>query len=196
MRPATLTEPVRMETERLVLRRLAPQDAAPLFRIFSDPEVTRYLEITPLEIPAEGAAMLQYFNSLLEKGTGLRWAIESKQDGSCVGTCGFHSAQLWTFQAELSYDLAREHWGQGLVPEAARALLRHGFEKMGLNRIQAHVLPEAAPSAKVLEKLGFLREGVLRETGYWKGRFWDKVSYSLLKREWQAREGAAAGAPA
>lgn len=191
MRPATLTEPVRMETERLVLRPLTPEDSEGLFRIFADPEVTRYLEITPLRFASEGQALYEYFHGQLERKSGVRWGIEHKRDGALIGTCGFHSVELWVHKAELSYDVGRPYWGQGIVPEAARALLRHAFEAMGMNRIQASVLPEAAGSARVLEKLGFHREGVLRETGYWKGRFWDKVTYSLLKREWLERGGVA-----
>jgi ribosomal-protein-alanine N-acetyltransferase len=182
-----------METERLILRPLRPEDSEGLFRIFSDPEVTRHLEITPLKFASEGKALLDYFNGQFERKTGVRWGIEQKKDGVLLGTCGFHSVELWVFKAELSYDIGRPYWGQGIVPEAARALLRHAFEVMGMNRVQASVIPEAAASAKVLEKLGFLREGVLRETGYWKGRFWDKVTYSLLKREWLEREGSASG---
>ncbi len=191
MRPARLTEPQRIETERLILRPLTPEDSDGLFRIFSDPEVTRYLEITPLKFASEGKALIDYFNGQFERKTGVRWGIEQKKDGALIGTCGFHSVELWVFKAELSYDIGRPYWGKGIVPEAARALLRHAFEVMGMNRVQASVLPEAAASAKVLEKLGFHREGVLRETGYWKGRFWDKITYSLLKREWLEREGAA-----
>lgn len=196
MRPARLTEPHRMETERLILRPLKQEDSEGLFRIFSDPEVTRYLEITPLKFASEGKALLEYFNGQLERKSGVRWGIERKQDGVLLGTCGFHSVELWVFKAELSYDIGRPYWGQGIVPEAARALLRHAFGEMGMNRIQSSVIPEAAASAKVLEKLGFHREGVLRETGYWKGRFWDKVTYSLLKREWEEREGAMTGSEA
>jgi [ribosomal protein S5]-alanine N-acetyltransferase len=196
MRPATLTEPQRMETERLILRPLAPEDSDGLFRIFSDPEVTRYLEITPLKFASEGKALVDYFNGQLERKTGVRWGIERKQDGALLGTCGFHSVELWASKAELSYDIGRPYWGKGIVPEAARALLRHAFEGMGMNRVQASVLPEAAASAKVLEKLGFHREGVLRESGYWKGRFWDKVTYSLLKREWLEWEGVTGGSDA
>jgi len=187
MRPAILPAPQRIETERLVLRPLTTQDSEAVYRIFSNPEVTRFLELTPLEVVEEGTALIDYFNGMFDRRSGVRWGIESKADGSLIGTCGFHSAELRHMMAELSYDLAREHWGKGLVPEAARAMLRHGFGTMGLNRIQAHVLPEALPSARVLEKLGFQREGVLRESGYWKGRFWDRVAFSLLKREWQAR---------
>jgi len=189
MRPAILTQPVRIETERLVLRPLTLQDSEAVCRIFSNPEVTRFLEITPLEVAAEGQALIEYFNAMYDRGSGVRWGIESRQDGTLIGTCGFHSAELRHLMAEIGYDLAREHWGKGLVPEAARAVLRHGFERMGLNRVQAHVLPEATPSARVLQKLGFQHEGVLRESGYWKGRFHDRVAYSLLRREWQAREG-------
>jgi RimJ/RimL family protein N-acetyltransferase len=196
MRPARLIEPQRMETERLILRPLIPEDSEGLFRIFSDPEVTRYLEITPLKFASEGKTMLEYFNGQFERKSGVRWGIERKQDGVLLGTCGFHSVELWIFKAELSYDVGRPYWGQGIVPEAAKALLRHAFEDLGMNRIQASVIPEAAASAKVLEKLGFYREGVLRETGYWKGRFWDKVTYSLLKREWEEREGATSGSGA
>jgi ribosomal-protein-alanine N-acetyltransferase len=71
-----------------------------------------------------------------------------------------------------------------MMPEALRAAITFGFDQILLHRIEAFVDPANWQSQRVLEKLGFHRDGVLRDYGYWKGRFWDEACYSLLAPEW------------
>jgi ribosomal-protein-alanine N-acetyltransferase len=84
----------------------------------------------------------------------------------------------------MGYDLWPDYWGQGLMPEALRALLRYGFEVMELNRVEATTHTENQRSMRVLEKLGFQREGVLRDYYCREGMYNDQVLFSLLRREW------------
>jgi ribosomal-protein-alanine N-acetyltransferase len=86
-------------------------------------------------------------------------------------------------RAELGYVLSREHRGKGLMPEAVRAVIRFGFGRMELNRIQARCVAENTASARVMEKVGMTYEGTLRESEYIKGAFWDIKIYSILRRE-------------
>lgn len=173
-----------LETDRLTLRGLGPDDAEALVSVYATPEATRYIEITPFELPEEAAALIDLWIDRQRAGTGLRWGLFLRGCGTLAGTCGLSSINLVDRGAEIGYDLAPAHWGRGLVPEAVRAVLRHAFLTLKLNRVQAFVVPEGAQSMRVLEKLGFQRDGVLREAGHWKGRYWDKVCFSLLRREW------------
>lgn len=173
-----------LETDRLLLRRMTPEDAEDVVSIYDSVEATRYLEITPLELAEEAEGIIALWNDQQSRGGGARFGVVLREEGVLVGTCGFNLLRLNEFQGELSYDLAPAYWGRGIIPEAARAVLGFGFETLRLARVQACVVPGAEPSARVLEKLGFRREGVLRSAGYWKGRFWDKVCYSLLRQEW------------
>ena len=88
-------------------------------------------------------------------------------------------------RAELGYVLSREHWGKGLMPEAVRAVMAFGFEKLSLNRIQARCIAENLASARVMEKAGMTFEGTLRESEFIKGAYRDIKLYSILRREYR-----------
>ncbi len=82
----------------------------------------------------------------------------------------------------IGYDLSRPYWRRGIMTEALEAVIEFGFERMGLNRIEAVVFVENVASHRLLEKLRFEREGVLRDYEFLKGRFVDMVMYSLLRK--------------
>jgi ribosomal-protein-alanine N-acetyltransferase len=88
-----------------------------------------------------------------------------------IGTVGLLRFDFEHRRAEVGYEIARRWWGRGLAPEAAGAVVRHGFTVLGLHRIEAGVLPGNRASVRVLEKLGFLEEGTRRDYLYMKGRF-------------------------
>jgi ribosomal-protein-alanine N-acetyltransferase len=110
------------------------------------------------------------------------------QSGGFVGTCGFH---LMTFErgrrAEVGYDLGRVHWGRGVMDEVLPVVLAFGFGVFGLRRIEAMVTPGNARSCALLERHGFRREGLLRDHGYWKERFWDQILYARLATDASGR---------
>ncbi len=172
----------RLETERLLLRKIVPSDAAALYAIFSNDEVTRYYDLGTMVDPADAETMVRRMASRYRHGQAIRWGIVHKQDRAFVGTCGFHF-QAAGFKAEIGYDLGREHWHQGYMSEALRAMLAYGFETLKLHRIEALVMPENEASATLLLRLGFSEEGVLREYAYFKGEYHDLCFFSLLRRE-------------
>ncbi len=79
--------------------------------------------------------------------------------------------------AIIGYELKREHWGQGYIPEALHAMIKYGFAELQLNRLEAFVIPGNERSFKVLSKLGFVEEGILREYGFWKDSV---LGYAML----------------
>ena len=94
-----------------------------------------------------------------EHGLSL-WVAREKATGAVVGDCGLPPLELRGPDVELGYRLGRSHWGRGLATDAATACLRAGFEELGLDRIVAVAHPDNAVSRRVLEKIGFVYEGL------------------------------------
>lgn len=170
-----------IETERLILRRMRLQDAEDLFAYGSDPEVTRTTTWpTHLSID-DSRAFLTMVLEQYECGEHAGWGIEHRADGKFIGTVGFGSFTQNGYVAELGYVIARPYWGQGLTTEAARAVIRFGFDYLGLHRIQATCLVDNVGSYRVMEKAGMRFEGILRGSRYVKGRFDDIRMYGVLR---------------
>lgn len=170
--------PPSLETERLALRPLEKGDTEDLLSIFSHAEVTRYYEVETLSNPVQAGILLDHFISIGRCGIRLRGKP------GIIGSCGLFAFNMEYLSASLGYELSPEYWGQGIMTEALRALLGHGFSAMNLNRISALTYPDNLPSIRVLEKLGFRPEGVMREFGFWKGGFHDMTLHALISREW------------
>jgi len=100
-----------------------------------------------------------------------------------IGTCGYYDWNKTAQRAEIGYDLDPAYWGQGIMNEALRVVLKHGFEEMRLNRIQAIIDSRNVRSLRLVQRLGFKKEGVFRQRSYFNGQFRDDVCFSLLKKE-------------
>ena len=123
-----------------------------------------------------------------KEDTGLRWGITLKDDGSIVGSCGFYKWEKDPHRkAEMGYDLAPAYWGRGIMREALQAIIQYGFDEMNLNRITVLVISYNDRSLRLVDRLGFVKEGVMRESAYFDGRFIDDVLLSLLKRDWRSQ---------
>lgn len=171
-----------LETERLLLRKMRLDDAQAMFAYASDPEVTRYVLFETHRSVEDSEAFLRSAVEGYERGDFGGWGIVLKDSGRFVGTCGMDHAPEHA-RAELGYVLSREQWGKGLMPEAVRAVIRFGFGRMELNRIQARCIAENTASARVMEKVGMTYEGTLREYELIKGAYRDMKFYSILRRE-------------
>ena len=182
----TLT-PVELLTPRLKLRWLNEGDAEARFAIFSDPEVARYLGRRPWTELAQSVEMLEKLLANYATGTGLSMGIELRETGQLIG-----DANLFHFvddcrRCDVGYSLGRAHWGRGYASEALEALLGYGFDTLDLNRVEADIDPLNAASGRVLEKLGFRKEGYMPERWIVDGVPADTAFYGLLRSYWQAR---------
>ena len=174
-----------LETPRLLLREIGPQDSQAIFEYCSDPLVTEYV-MEPLASLEQAQEIALEYRGYYREGKGIVWAITLKEDPLMVGTCGYEILSRYDRRGEIGCDLARELWGQGLMKEAMRAVIEYSFTRMDLNRIQAYVFAGNARSLALFRSLNFQAEGVLREHRWFKGAFHDNVILSLLKSDWQA----------
>ena len=158
-----------------------------MFELFSDPEVVRFYDLELFSSIEEACQLVDRFIQRFDRRIGIRWAItERGNTEGLIGTCGYN---LWirpSHRGVLGYDLARPHWNRGIMTEALTAVLRFGFEKMALNRIEALVMSGNEASRRLLGKLGFQREGNLRQYELVKGRFVDMEMFSILEEECRA----------
>jgi [ribosomal protein S5]-alanine N-acetyltransferase len=167
----------KIETERLVLRKITLDDAEDMFSYASNEEVTRYVT---WDTHTSLSDSIEFINSFLPQYDA-PWGIELKGNGKFIGTVHFVWWQQQHNSAEIGYVLSKEYWGKGLITEAAKAIISFGFESMDLVRIQARCFLENKGSERVMEKLGMSFEGISRKVMYVKGEHKDLKVYSLLK---------------
>jgi RimJ/RimL family protein N-acetyltransferase len=113
-----------------------------------------------------------------------KWGIALRDSNTVIGTTTLFNLSLDNGRAELGYAMAHAHWGKGYMNEALTGLVSHAFEVMKLRRLEADVDPRNAASIRTLERLGFQREGFLRERWHVNGEIQDAFFYGLLRREW------------
>lgn len=174
-----------LEAPRLVLRWLTDDDVPALFDVFSHPEVMRYWSSLPLEDLAGAEKLLREIESYFESRTLFQWGIALRENDHVIGTCTLAWLDAANRRADLGYALGRAYWGQGYMAEALDALLSFAFGPLNLRRLEADTDPRNERSRRMLERLGFQREGYLRERWEIGGEVQDTLLYGLLAREWR-----------
>ena len=124
------------------------------------------------------------FKAYREQGHGF-WAVQRRADGVLVGMCGLFKRPALP-EPDIGYALLQAQWGKGLVGEALSAVIDYAFNTLNMNRIEADIDPRNAASAKTLERLGFQKEGYLRERWIVGDEISDTALYGLLQHDWKA----------
>lgn len=168
-----------LESQDLVMRQIVDTDATAIFAIFSDPKVTEYYDLHPLEDIEEAHVMISRWGDRFKERQSVRWGIERKSVSGLLGTCGLRTVTEW--RGALGYDLNRTHWRRGIMSRALGLVLEFAFERVELNRMEALVIPGNTASENLLLRLGFQAEGILREYAYFKSNHYDLQMFSLLK---------------
>ena len=181
-----------LHTARLRLRPFDDADADALFALHSSPDVLRYWDAPPWSERARAERFITACRTMAEEGTGMRLAVDHASGGAFIGWCSLTRWNPDHRSASMGYCFDETAWGRGYATEAARALLQWAFETLDLNRVQAETDARNAASARVLEKLGFVREGMLREDCVVNGEVSDSWVYGLLRRDWRPPSAAAA----
>jgi ribosomal-protein-alanine N-acetyltransferase len=178
-----------LRTDRLRLRPFNDSDASALFELHSNEHVLRYWDSPPWSERSRADLFIATCRQIEESGTGTRLAVDRDSDGTFIGWCGLTRWNPDFRSASLGYCFDDAAWGHGYATEAAQALLQWAFDALGLNRVQAETDTRNAASARVLEKLGFVREGTLREDCVVNGEVSDSWVYGLLRRESRPSSG-------
>jgi len=165
--PALLTVAVQLpiETARLLIRSFEPEaDTEPMFRVYGDPEVMRFIPGGALSGEPAVRSLLEHYVEAHRRQGFSSWAVVEQKTGRPVGDVGFGIFEP-TGEIELGYTLARAYWGQGYAAEAARACLVAGLEQLAVPRIIAVVDAENEASLRVPERIGMLRSKTIDAHG-------------------------------
>lgn len=174
--------------QRIALRRLDIGDANALFALYSDAEVMRYWNHGPWTSISQARTAIDEARADYLTGASLHYAIVHRETGELIGSCALYAISRTHACASVGYLLAKKLWGRGLMREAMRLLLDHAFHECGLNRVEAEVSMQNRGSCMALARLGFQREGWMRERWIVDGQKHDTVAYGLLRGDWGLRQ--------
>lgn len=175
---------IKLETERLILRKFTAEDAEAMFENWaSEDEVTKFLT-WPTHANADMTKLLlTVWVENYEKPDFYNWVIELKATGEIVGNISVVKVQENIEGAVLGYCMGTKWWGQEIMPEAGRAVIKFLFEEVGFHRIAANHDKNNPKSGRVMQKIGMTYEGTLRSAGFCNQGVIDEVWYSILKEE-------------
>ena len=182
-----------LQTERLTLRRMRVGDAEDMYEYARRSEVSRYLLWSPHPNVYYTRDYLRYIATRYAAGSFYDWALVHKETGRMIGTCGFTTFDCPNDAAEIGYVLNPDYRGQGLAPEAVRAILDYGFEKLQLHRVEARFIEGNTASLRVMEKVGMRFEGYRREAMLVKGLYRTIGYCSMLQSEFLAQKSERKG---
>lgn len=174
--------PPTIELDGARLRPLRATDAAALYAYLRDAAVTERTSYPEVSVPLV-EAMIERSLGLWAAGEPSRWGVALPDDDQLVGTCGFNDYSPVHRRAELAYDLARAHWGRGLMRQAVAAVLQWTFRQGQVDRVHAYVRVDNRRSGRLLERSGFVREGCLRGYRVCRGQPHDFYIYGLLRSD-------------
>jgi ribosomal-protein-alanine N-acetyltransferase len=174
-----------LRTARLLLRPFTMADADAIFTLHSNAYVLRFWDAPPWSEHARAERFIAACGRMAEEGSGARLAMVRASDEAFIGWCSLTRWNPDYRSASMTYCLDDSAWGHGHATEAGRAMLQWAFDTLELNRVQAETDTRNTASARVLDKLGFVREGTLREDCVVNGEVSDSWVYGLIRRQWQ-----------
>ncbi|WP_176050121.1 GNAT family N-acetyltransferase [Burkholderia sp. BCC1644] len=171
---------VTLDTPRLVLRPPRESDAHALFDLWSDAEAMRYFSFSPMTHVEQAIERVERNLRTSASGQDFVCVLELPETGDVLGECVLFHANEQCRRAEIGFSLRRTFWNGGYMREAASAVIEHAFDTLCLNRLEADIDPRNVASARLLERLGFVREGLLRERWIVGDEVSDSALYGLL----------------
>ena len=175
-----------LRAPRLTLRTLTEADVADVLAVFSDPLVLRYWDGPLLTTQQDAMDYIERIHYGFRRQELLQWGIADRPADAIIGTCTLTNLSTLHGRAEIGFALRQARWGQGLGSEAVRSVIDFAFAALGLHRLEADVDPRNMRSLRLLERLGFRREGHLRERYYMNGERQDAVMLAMLRTDWES----------
>ena len=171
-----------LETRRLHLRELRPDDAAAIFDMRASKRIGQFIARPEMTAKGDAETLTQKARDAFYEKRGIAWAGVVKETGELIGTCGFNQLDIPNLHAEIGGEMAVEYWGRGLAQEAVKAILQFGFGTLGLHSIEAKVSPHNRSAIYLMEQLGFEKEAHFRDRIYFGGEFQDMAVYTCFKK--------------
>lgn len=171
-----------LESERLLLRQITPDDVNEIFALRSNPETMKYIPRPLATTKDDAMGHIKMIQDKIVSNEGINWAITEKGNPKMIGIIGHYRIRWEHFRSEIGYMLLPEHQGKGIITEAIQLLVDYGFNEMKMHSLEAIIDPENTASARVLEKNNFIKEAHFKENEFYDGKFLDAVVYSLLNK--------------
>jgi ribosomal-protein-alanine N-acetyltransferase len=183
-----------LETDRLLLRQITAADYEDWLAVWRSPGALDYLiDFDGLPDGEVADAIIAWAERIVRERSGIRWAITRKRHDRMIGSCGFHLYAPRDRRVEIGYELHSDFWRQGIMTEAAQAVVNFCFDQLDVHRVEADVVEGNAASAALLTKLGFSLEGNWRERVFKRGAFYSLWQFGLLAPEYRALQKATRG---
>lgn len=179
----TDTFPVLSIDGEYCLRQPQETDTETLCAYYQDPDVGKYILASNPDTIIEAKSELQYNKNLFKTRRGLFWSIATKEKDEMVGTVGLYTNNFH-HRAEICYDLTKAHWRKGIMTQALSRVLDFCFDKAQFMRIEAVTMIDNEASQKLLQKLGFEFNAVMKNYRYYEGSFHDVNMYSITPDIW------------
>lgn len=164
--------------DQYILREQTLEDTEDFFRYYTDPEVGKYILATKPATLLEASTEVQYCRNLFYTKRGIYWTIAKKSDNRMIGAIGIYMNNAH-FRGEITYDLSREYWRQGIMEKAIKKVVDYAFQHMNVLRIEAVTRHENVASINLLKKLGFIHEGTLKNYRYFNDKIWDIEMFAI-----------------
>jgi RimJ/RimL family protein N-acetyltransferase len=176
---------IKLQTNRLILRRLEEHDAKAMYRYRSDPRVTKFQTWEPKDVEEVETFISEQQSLEMDKpGTWFQLAITLKESNLFVGDCGLHFLDTHKGQVELGITIAPEHQGLGYASEAVSAVLTYLFNRLSKHRVLASTDPSNQEAIALLERVGMRREAHFHQSLWWKRKWVDEFVYAILAETW------------
>ncbi|MBP5174493.1 MAG: GNAT family N-acetyltransferase [Treponema sp.] len=173
-----------IESPRLILRPISKKDVGDLFQIYSDTEMMQNRALLPFKTIEEAQNLADFFIRGMKEKTMLRWGMELKENGQLIGTCGFTSFSEQDRKAELEFEMiGKPNKGRGLMRETILVLLNFAFTNTDINRVEALIETQDMKAPELLKKVGFKKEGDLREYKMRRGKLTDMTLWAMLRSD-------------
>lgn len=176
-----------LDGARVRLRPVRDDDVDGIFATFSDPRVMRYWSRPAMDSRKDATAYAARMRDGFRTREACAWIVADAADDRCLGQVTLYDIRVRHFRCEIGYALRADAWGRGLAKESIGLALDWAFDRLGLHRVAADVAPGNEASAAVLLRLGFRREGTLRENFCNQVELQDSLVFGVLARDWRAR---------
>lgn len=177
-----------LETEKYLLRGIEIEDASNLYRFLRDKETMKNITPHPVQGEEEVKEAIKESLTKFDNQKEIPWVIIHKEDGDLIGQFRLHKIHLWHRKAEMGAVIRDDYQNRGVMTEIIQVILPFVFDSLKLNRLVGDIFARNDGSRKLLEKFGFTKEGVLRDTDFDGEAFHDTVVYSMLKEEYEVRK--------
>jgi len=177
-----------IDTNRLTLRSITADDVDDFFTVYSNPEVMRYWSTLPLLNREAAAKQISEIDEGFKRHELLKWGIALRDGDRLIGSVTLFHPDFTHRRAEIGYAIGRAYWGKGYMNETLTAVINYAFDVLEFHRLEADVDPRNAASIRALERLGFQREGYLRERWQVGGEIQDALLYGLLRPDWKTAQ--------